>query len=344
MDPHAAALPDRPEPGAFFDELADRYDATYDGPAGYGLRSRMAAVLALIGAGPGDVLDAGMGAGRLLVELEQRKWAVTGVDASGGMVAAARQRCPQPGHALSRVRSSRFRLPTDRSISSSRPASRVREPRLALREIHRVLRPEGRAIVSYPNPGNFHWVVKDTVWLPFVRVARSILRRPQRPLPQGSPKKAPADFLNLLTPAHLQPDRHVYTSIVVMPRRSTRSFQDDRADRRPSRTTRVSARSTLRRSGGLPRVEASSPASQADGREGACVRLSSGQEVILVTGGSGFVGQHLVAALQASFERAAYASSTRNHRPTGSPTASRERTDRSKVRPTSVPHAAMPTS
>ena len=70
--------------GAFFDKQAERYDRAYDDPGRGGriLRRRLADALALIGDGPGDVLDVGMGAGRLCAELIGRGWTVWGVDLS----------------------------------------------------------------------------------------------------------------------------------------------------------------------------------------------------------------------------------------------------------------------
>ena len=83
------------EPEQLFDAEAARYDAAYDRPgrAGAALRSRLATVGELLGTGPGRVLDAGMGAGRLAAELEQSGWQVSGVDLSQEMIELARDYC-----------------------------------------------------------------------------------------------------------------------------------------------------------------------------------------------------------------------------------------------------------
>ena len=85
-----------PDVVAAFDADAIGWDGAYDAPGFRGdwRRSRLAAALELLGAGPGDVLDAGMGPGRLLEELERRGWTVWGVDASPRMVNLARGRVP----------------------------------------------------------------------------------------------------------------------------------------------------------------------------------------------------------------------------------------------------------
>ena len=69
---------------SFFDATSARYDRAYDAQTadGHALRARMAAVLRLVGEGPGDALDAGMGPGRLCAELESRGWTAHGVDAA----------------------------------------------------------------------------------------------------------------------------------------------------------------------------------------------------------------------------------------------------------------------
>src|SRR2546421_8686983 len=80
----------------FWNEFADRYDDRFDERSGDGhaLRVRQDAVLKLIGVGPGSALDAGMGPGRLCLELAERGWTVSGVDASSEMVAIAQRRVP----------------------------------------------------------------------------------------------------------------------------------------------------------------------------------------------------------------------------------------------------------
>ena len=69
---------------SFFDATSARYDRSYDPPTadGHALGARMAAVLRLVGEGPGDALDAGMGPGRRCAELESRGWTAHGVDAA----------------------------------------------------------------------------------------------------------------------------------------------------------------------------------------------------------------------------------------------------------------------
>lgn len=207
-----------PESGVYFDERAARYDASYERPAGYALRSRMAAVLQLIQQGPGRVLDAGMGPGRLLDELVRRGWTVSGIDASVEMVAAARSRLPEAADRLAHAKIEG--LPFADGSFDAVVATGVLEYtdlESAIAELQRVLRPGGLAVVSYPNPGNFYWTWRTAVWYPLVRAAKRVLRRPPLVFPRPSQQASPARFREHLTAGGLQPEETVYTSFLVVP-------------------------------------------------------------------------------------------------------------------------------
>ena len=209
---------DTPESGAYFDERVAKYDAEYDKPTGYALRSRMAAVLEFVGDGPGEVVDAGMGAGRVLSELAQRGWTVSGVDASAAMVAVARGRLP--ARATEIVNAKIEQLPFPSSSFDAGVATGVLEYAdidAALRELHRVLRPGGIAVISYPNPGNFYWVWRTHVWYPSVAAAKWILRQPPLAFPQPSSKLAPRAVRERLAAAGLRPEQVRHTSYLVLP-------------------------------------------------------------------------------------------------------------------------------
>lgn len=204
--------------GAFFDARAERYDRAYDEPGGYALRSRMAAVLRLLGDHPREVLDAGMGAARLLVELSQRGWSVSGVDASRRMVDLARSRLPA---ASSRLLHGKIEaLPFAGASFDAVVATGVLEYADvddALAEINRVLRPGGLAVISYPNPGNFYWLWRSHVWHPIVGLARSVARKPPLVFPPPSAPALPQQFRRLLAGSALEPREAVFTSFLVVP-------------------------------------------------------------------------------------------------------------------------------
>lgn len=206
--------------GAFFDTRAARYDSAYDAPGadGHALRSRLEAVLALAGAGPGDVLDAGMGPGRLAVELARRGWAVSGVDASGEMVECARQRLPEAAARL--VVAEIERLPFADASFDLVVATGVLEyadVEAALRDLARVLRPGGRAVVSYPNPYALYGIWKSCVWYPAVRSVKRLAGHPRITMPQGSSIVGVESFRRLLATAGLAPFETRYTGFLVLP-------------------------------------------------------------------------------------------------------------------------------
>lgn len=214
----AASSRPEPEAGAFFDERAERYDRTYDAPRGYALRSRMAGALELLATGPGEALDAGMGAGRLLAELAERGWAVSGIDASAEMVTAARSRLP--GAASRLVQGKIESLPfADESFDAvvATGVLEYSELERALRELARVLRPGGLAVVSYPNPRPYYVVWQTRVWYPSVRTVRRMAGRSSLEFPRGSPIVDSERFRRLLAEAGLQPERVEYTAFLVLP-------------------------------------------------------------------------------------------------------------------------------
>ena len=79
--------------GDFFDFLGPHYHELYEGLHPARSRREIAAVLDLTGVvAPAAVVDLGCGTGRHLPELARRGFAVTGVDQSEAMLAAARRR------------------------------------------------------------------------------------------------------------------------------------------------------------------------------------------------------------------------------------------------------------
>jgi SAM-dependent methyltransferase len=142
-------------PGAFFDLEAERYDSGYTarGRRSRALNARLQTVLPELGNGPGLVLDAGMGGGRLLAELEQRGWTVTGIDAAPRMVELARARLPAAGERLlvAELEALPFPDASFDAVTASGVLEFTTDLERALAELWRVLRPGGRAVVSFPN-------------------------------------------------------------------------------------------------------------------------------------------------------------------------------------------------
>lgn len=189
---------------ALFDTESDCYDDAHEGPRADGLRARMAAVVDAVGPGPGDVLDAGMGPGRLLAELARLEWTVSGLDISERMVALAVARLPQARERL--LKGSITELPFEDASFDAVTATGVieylKDPAAGVGELLRVLRPGGLVVVSMPNLSSIkaRW---SELWYPSVRaVKRSAPGLTARPAPFAKPglMRLP-DFVQLITTA-----------------------------------------------------------------------------------------------------------------------------------------------
>jgi ubiquinone/menaquinone biosynthesis C-methylase UbiE len=210
-----------PEVGSFFDDRVEWYDARYDrrDADGHALRARMATVLQLLEPEPpGQVLDAGMGPGRLCAELERRRWTVSGVDVSEEMVATARRRLPGASERLlvARVEELPFDDATFDAVVAT-GALEYSDVGRALAELARVLRPAGAAVVTYPNPHAVYAITKTRVYYPAVRAVKRLLGRPGIELPRGAPIVPPGPFQQLLVAAGLEPGAVAYTSFLPVP-------------------------------------------------------------------------------------------------------------------------------
>lgn len=220
IDDAAAAPPQGQEALAeFWDARVASYDRAYDAPCGAELRARQQAVLRLLGDRPGQVLDAGMGPGRLLAELQARGWRVAGVDISEAMVEAARRRLPQAAERLQR--GSIERLPFAAGSFDAAVATGVLEYAgfrgTALRELARVLRPGGLAVASVPNPRAPGLIVRWGLLYPLARRLKRVIPfgepvPPPRPWPPG-----PKRFARMLSEVGLEPEAVVYGRPALLP-------------------------------------------------------------------------------------------------------------------------------
>jgi SAM-dependent methyltransferase len=204
----------------FFDDEALIYDAAYDEPSvgGYALRDRMDSVLRLAGEGPGKVLDAGMGPGRLLAEMSRRGWTVAGVDGSKEMVALARTRVPggSDGLAVARIESLPFPDASFDLVVATGVVEYVDDPRDALLELARVLRPGGRAIVSNPSPIAIYALWRRLVLYPALRLAKRLGLVGRAPLWRPVPPRR-RRFESLLREVGLAVESVTFANYLALP-------------------------------------------------------------------------------------------------------------------------------
>ena len=162
---------------SFFDAEASRYDREYEAGSQGGqiLRARLAAAVRLLGDERTNVLDVGMGTGRLLAELDRQGWSVAGVDGSSRMVALARARLPHREAAFLRAdaESLPFSDASFDAVVATGVLEYVDDLEQALAEVARVLRPGGRAVLSFPNYLAAHSLFQHLLWYP---AARSVKR------------------------------------------------------------------------------------------------------------------------------------------------------------------------
>lgn len=214
--PSAIQQPQAPS-SAFWNERAKLYDSQFDkpGPDGHALRSRLDVTLAALGDGPGSVLDAGMGPGRLCAILANRGWTVSGIDASAAMVMLARERLPEAHDRL--VCAPIEAVPFADGSFDAVVATGVLEYAVvpeALAEISRLLRPGGRAVVSYPNPRATYRRWKTRVYYPAVRAVKRLRRAPHIDMPRGAGPIPPERFRDLLNEVGLVSEADQYTSFI----------------------------------------------------------------------------------------------------------------------------------
>ncbi|MEV0594485.1 class I SAM-dependent methyltransferase [Nonomuraea cavernae] len=149
-----ATQPADPAPANDYDSFAEAYSAETENNLQNAYYARPA-IIALAGDVAGRrILDAGCGSGPLSAALRDRGAVVTGIDASAGMLALARQRLGDDADL--HVVDLNDRLPFDDGAFDDVVASLVLHyledwgPTLA--EIRRVLRPGGRLIASVDHP------------------------------------------------------------------------------------------------------------------------------------------------------------------------------------------------
>ena len=182
----------------FFDRTARQYDRNFDAHTVYGHchRVRLETAARLVGAGPGEVLEAGFGPGQLLEELERRDWTAWGVDAAPAIVELARARLPAAAGRLTLGDVERLPFPDERfdAIVCTGLLGYVGTA-AALGELVRVLRPGGRAVVSFKRRSPY-WLLRDGVYYPFLRSARRLglasVRMPAQRRPPRSARAAAA--------------------------------------------------------------------------------------------------------------------------------------------------------
>lgn len=173
---------------SFFDASSEDYDRGYGcgGAKGRVLRRRAEVAVDLLGDQPGDVLDAGMGGGVLVAELDRRGWRVAGIDIAPSMVVRARERLP---HAEDRLLEAPIDdLPFADATFDAVVATGVLEYAAhdldgAVGELARVLRHDGALVASFPNYGALATRWRAHVHYPLVRFAKRHTgsRRPSPP-------------------------------------------------------------------------------------------------------------------------------------------------------------------
>ncbi|MDQ5820934.1 MAG: methyltransferase domain-containing protein [Actinomycetota bacterium] len=186
----------------------------------YRREARIDTVLRLLGDEPGTVLDLGVRTGRLLSALADRGWNVTGVDSAPPLVELARVRVPVAADRIIVARPENLPFPDGAfDVVVAVGVLEYFDMDAALRELVRVLRPSGRAVIGLRSDRSPTAVWQRSIVHPFARRVKSVaaVGRPMPP-PRRRPLAA-QDAEALLAAAGLivEEVEHLGTAIVPDP-------------------------------------------------------------------------------------------------------------------------------
>lgn len=161
----------------FFDEMSVAWNEVLrTHPAlNYEQQERSRAVLQLLRARRGDtILDIGCGNARDIISILRASATVVGVDLSQGMIDQARQDLASAGYHDVRLEvgdATRLRFPAEsfESILCSEVIEHISNTDQAVSEMHRVLKPGGRLIISTPNRRSWYGFDRYVLWSRILR-------------------------------------------------------------------------------------------------------------------------------------------------------------------------------
>lgn len=164
---------------AFFDTVSENYYDLYNdrSPGGYAFVLRRQRVLELFDKPGGKVLDVGCGSGIMVEALLERGCSFWGVDPAPGMIEDATKRfgdVPNVHLAVGSAESLAFPDNYFDAVLCMGVVERVKDDRLALAEMIRVLKKDGTLVVTMPNKYSPYFLWRDNVFYPAVSVIRPV--------------------------------------------------------------------------------------------------------------------------------------------------------------------------
>ena len=146
----------KPDMAAMFDGVAKRYDVMNDLMTGGLARYWRKVTTASVEPMPGEkILDIAAGTGTSSIPYVRAGAEVTAADISPGMIAVGQQRYPELHFTYADACDLPFPENTFDAVTMVYGFRNVEAPQQALREIHRVLKPGGRAVITeFSTPRN----------------------------------------------------------------------------------------------------------------------------------------------------------------------------------------------
>jgi len=111
---------------------------------------------------PGNMLDIGCGAGHFLMEMREKGWTVQGVEPDA--TAAARGSLAGLAISAGTLHDAKFPPESFDYVRSNHSFEHIHNPRAVLREIRRIIRPDGRLFLGVPNVAGLMPRVWGTYW------------------------------------------------------------------------------------------------------------------------------------------------------------------------------------
>lgn len=149
------------EPAAYFDKIALNYDAWYLTPIGsYVDATEKELVFSLWQTKQGLVLDLGCGTGNYTMALAKQRIKMVGLDKSVSMLKLARRKLPHTPFVRSDVIYLPFKNETFTGVISITLFEFLSHPQKAIKEIYRVLKPQGEVLIGTMNAISLWFICK----------------------------------------------------------------------------------------------------------------------------------------------------------------------------------------